>query len=292
MALVRRRDCLRAIPLGAAAAFAGGAAPAGKARLKTAICAYSYRQALARKAMTYEDLVRLAVEHGVDGLDLTVYWFPSTSDEFLLPLRRLAYRNAVEIYSIAIRTDMCRPEPEAREKEVSEVRRWVDVAEKLGAGHIRVFGGNVPTGRTEEEAVVWVVETLKRSADYAGSKGVILGLENHGGITARAQRILEIVRKTDSPWVGINLDTGNFREDPYGQMEMCVPYAVNVQVKSEMRGPDGRAERQDWDRIGAMLAQAGYRGYLSLEYEAAEDPATAMPRLLAELRRVTAKYSA
>jgi sugar phosphate isomerase/epimerase len=268
-----------------------GAASAGGARLKTAICAYSYRQALARKTMTYEDLVRLAVEHGVDGLDLTVYWFPSTSDDFLLPLRRLAYKNAVELYSLSIRTDMCREQPEARDKEVAEVRRWVDVAEKLGAGHIRVFGGNVPRDRTEEEAVGWVVETLQRSAEYAGRKGIMIGLENHGGITARAERVLEIVRKTDSPWVGINLDTGNFREDPYAQIEMCVPYAVNVQVKSEVRGPDGRPERQDWDRIGALLARAGYRGYLALEYEAAEDPATAMPRLLAELRRVAAKYS-
>ncbi len=242
--------------------------------------------------MTYEDLVRLAVEHGVDGLDLTVYWFPSTSDDFLLPLRRLAYKNAVEIYSLSIRTDMCRAEPEAREKEVAEVRRWVDVAEKLGAGHIRVFGGNVPRGRTEDEAVGWVVETLRRSAEYAGRKGILLGLENHGGITARAERVLEIVRKTDSPWVGINLDTGNFREDPYAQIEMCIPYAVNVQVKSEVRGAGGRPEPQDWDRIGALLARAAYRGYLALEYEAAEDPATAMPRLLAELRRVAAKYSA
>ncbi len=242
--------------------------------------------------MTYEDLVRLAVEHGVDGLDLTVYWFPSTSDDFLLPLRRLAYKNAVEIYSLSIRTDLCRAEPEAREKEVAEVRRWVDVAEKLGAGHIRVFGGNVPRNRTEDEAVTWVVEALRRGAEYAGRKGVILGLENHGGITARAERVLEIVRKTDSPWVGINLDTGNFREDPYAQIEMCVPYAVNVQVKSEVRGAGGRPEPQDWERIGALLARAGYRGYLALEYEAAEDPATAMPRLLAALRRVAAKYSA
>ncbi|MCS6952094.1 MAG: sugar phosphate isomerase/epimerase [Bryobacteraceae bacterium] len=283
---------MRAVPLGVLAASAGGSAPAGTARLKTAICAYSYRQALARGTMTYEDLVRLAAEQGVDGLDLTVYWFPSTSDDFLLPLRRLAYKNAVEIYSIAIRTDMCRQAPEAREKEVAEVRRWVDVAEKLGAGHIRVFGGNVPPGRTEEEAVGWVVETLQRSAEYAGRKGILLGLENHWGITTRAERIVEIVRKTDSPWVGINLDTGNFRENPYEQMEMCLPYTVNVQMKSEVRGAEGGPQRLDWERIGAMLARAGYRGFLSLEYEAAEDPSTAVPRLLAELRRLAARYSA
>ena len=87
----------------AAAAFADarrlhGQAPRGKARFRTGLVAYSYRQALQAKTMTYEDLIRIAVETGTDGIDLTVYWLPGTSDADLLPLRRLAYRNRVEIY--------------------------------------------------------------------------------------------------------------------------------------------------------------------------------------------------
>ena len=200
-----------------AAAFAPrpifSAAPpsSGAARFRTAICAYSFRDALKAKTMTYDDLVRLAVETGVDGLDLTVYWFPNTSDGFLLPLRRLAYKSGVEIYSISVRTDMCQPTPELRDKEFAEIRKWVDAAQKLGATHIRVFGGQVPKGSTEEEAAGWVVELLKRGAGYAGARGIILGLENHGGSTERAARIIDIVKRVDSPWVGINLDTGNFR---------------------------------------------------------------------------------
>src|SRR5690606_38209778 len=122
------------------------------------------------------------------------------------PLKRLAFKNAVEIYSISIRTDMCRPSGAVRDKEITEVHKWVDVAAKLGAGHIRVFGGAVPKGSTEDQAAQWAVETLKPSVEYAGSRGVILGLENHGGITARAERIIQIVKQVDSPWLGINLD--------------------------------------------------------------------------------------
>jgi len=96
---MRRRDLFGVIP---AAAVAWAAGP----RLRTAICAYSYRNELKAKTMTYDDLVHVAVETGVDGLDLTVYWFPNTSDEFLMPLRGLAYRNGVEIYSISIRTEL------------------------------------------------------------------------------------------------------------------------------------------------------------------------------------------
>jgi len=288
---MNRRSLLQTLPALALAAHApaAGERKSRKPRLRSAICAYSFRDALKAKTMAYDDLVRLAVDTGVDGLDLTVYWFPDSSDEFLLPLRRLAYKSAVEVYSISIRTDMCQPTSELREKELAEVKKWVDAADKLGAGHIRVFGGKVPQGATEDQAAVWVTEILKRAADYSGRKGVILGLENHGGITERADRIIQIVRQVDSPWVGINLDTGNFSRDVYPQIEKCVPYAVNVQLKSEAPTDRGAREASDWDRIVRMLVNGGYQGYLALEYEAKEDPATAVPRLLKSLQQTILK---
>ena len=261
------------------------------ARFRTAICAYSFREALKAKTMTYDDLVRLAVETGVDGLDLTVYWFPDTSDEFLLPLRRLAYKSGVHIYSLSIRTDMCQPTPELRDKELGEIRKWVDAAQKLGATHIRVFGGKVPKESTEDEAAGWVVETLKRGAEYAGARGIILGIENHGGITEKGSRVVEIVKRVDSPWVGINLDTGNFQSRVWEQIELCLPYAVNVQIKSEMRHDDGTRGPSDWNHVFQLFARYGYKGYIAIEYEAKEDPAVAVPRECKRLRELARKYS-
>jgi sugar phosphate isomerase/epimerase len=286
-----RRDLLKSVPAAVLARAAGAAAADRMARLRTAICAYSFRNELKAGSMTYDDLVRLAVQTGVDGLDLTVYWFPSTADSFLLPLRLLAYKHGVEIYSISVRTEMCQPTAELRAKEIEEVKKWVDVAAKLGAGHIRVFGGTVPQGESEDRAAEWVVEILRRAAEYSSSRGVILGLENHGGITLRAERILQIVKAVGSPWVGINLDTGNFREKSYEQIAMCLPYAVNAQFKTEIRDDQGRTVPADWERLIKMFAEAGYKGYVALEYEGREEAPRAVPPLLGRLRALAAKYS-
>jgi sugar phosphate isomerase/epimerase len=259
----------------------------GKSRLRSAICAYSFRNELKDKAMKYEDLVNLSVDLGVEGLDLTVYWFPSTEDSFLLPLRRLAYRSGVELYSISVRSDLCKPDAAGQESELASLKKWVDVAAKLGAGHIRVFGGTVPKGRTEDEAAGWVASVLSRASEHAGKQGVILGLENHGGITLHADRIIQIIKKVDSPWVAMNLDTGNFRDDSYTQIEKCIPFAANVQVKQNIRN-NNATEPSDWKRIVGMLRKGGYKGYLALEYEEKEPAPTAVPRLIGQLQKIIA----
>jgi len=292
---MNRRDVLKSVPAAlAGSAFlptASFAAEARKARLRTAICAYSYRDQLKAKSLTYEDLVRLAVDLDVDGLDLTVYWFPSTEDSFLLPLRRLAYKNAVEIYSISVRTNLCKAPGSEREKQAAELRQWVDVADKLGASHIRVFGGTVPEGVTEASAAGWVTDMLREGAKYAGSKGVILGLENHGGITEKASTIVQIVKAVDSPWVGVNLDTGNFKSDAYRQIAEILPYAVNSQFKEMITEQVGKPAKADWPRLIRMFRDAGYRGYFALEYEEKEDATVAVPRLTRQLNQLVRQHA-
>jgi len=90
-----------------------------------------------------------------------------------------------------------------------------------------------------------------------------------------------------SPWIGINLDTGNFHtDDPYADLARCAPYAVNVQIKTEVQKRGGANEPADLPRLVKILADANYQGYVTLEYEAAENPKTAVPRYLAELQRL------
>src|SRR5258708_3947645 len=106
---MNRRNLLQSLPAALALPSLASAATetlSGKARLRSALCAYSYRVALEKKSLRYEDLVRIAADENIDGLDLTVYWFPDTSDGFLLPLKRLAYRMGVEIYSLSVRTTL------------------------------------------------------------------------------------------------------------------------------------------------------------------------------------------
>jgi sugar phosphate isomerase/epimerase len=278
-----RRQWLMA--MGAAAVAARGVygwAPAG--RFRAAVCAYSFRKGLQDKSFTYEDLISMAADLGIDGIDLTTYWLPDTSDQTLFGLKRLAYRSGVALYTIGIRARMAQPTAELQAAEVETVRKWLDVAEKLGASHMRIFGGAVPKGATEDQAVAWAVETLKRAAGEAGKKGIILGVEDDGGITTNADRTVEIVKKADSPWVGINLDIGNFPDDGYRQIEMCAPYATNVHFKAEVHVAK-KGEPTDMGRVLGLLEKAAYRGYLALEYEAAGDPLVEVPKLIAQMRQ-------
>jgi sugar phosphate isomerase/epimerase len=226
----------------------------------------------------------MVAELGADGIDLTTYWLPDISDQTLFGLKRLAYRSGVALYSIGIRAHMAQPTPELQAAEVEMVRKWLDVAERLGASHMRIFGGSVPKGATEDQAVAWAVETLKRAAEEAGKQGITLGVEDDGGITTNADRTVEIVKKADSPWVGVNLDIGNFPDDGYRQIEMCAPYATNVHFKSEVHVAK-KAEPTDVGQVLGILVKAGYRGYLALEYEAAGDPRTEVPKLIAQMRQ-------
>lgn len=77
-----------------------------------------------------------------------------------------------------------------------------------------------------------------------------LGLADDGGITTTtaAARTLEILRKTNSPWAGINLDIGNFRTDAYAQIEMCAPDATKAHFTAEMH-VNGQAQPTDFGRV-------------------------------------------
>ena len=262
-----------------------------RCRLRPGLVAYSFRKALAAKTMSYETLIRYVSELGLDGLDTTVYWFPDTSDQFLATLRRTAYKNAVNLYSTAVRIRLAQPTPELQRVEFESFKKWVDVAEKLGATHVRVFGGAVPKGATEAQAIAWAVELLKRCAEYSGGKGIFIGVEDDGGLTTTAEPTIQIVKQTDSPWAGINLDTGNFPKNGYSQVAMCIPYATSVHFKEQIAGENGGKEKADWDRLIGMFATAGYKGYLSLEYENAENAESEVPRLIPELIRGVRKYS-
>jgi sugar phosphate isomerase/epimerase len=284
-----RRDSFRILPALAAPALL--AQSEFKGRLRPGLVAYSYRNQLEAKKLTYEDVIRMASDYGFEGLDTTVYWFPDTSDSYLAGLRRTAYKNAISIYSVAVRVRLAQPTPELRAAEVESAKKWVDVADRLGATHVRVFGGAIPKGATEEQAIGWAAETLKKAVEYSGSKGIIIGVEDDGGLTTNARPTIEIVKRADSPWCGMNLDTGNFPKDGYAQTEMAIPYAVSTHIKAQVSTPDGKKEKADFERLFGMFAKGGYRGFVSLEYEES-DAETAVPALAPQIIKAARKYAA
>jgi hypothetical protein len=200
-----------------------------------------YRKEL-RQSLTYEDLIRRIADWGLDGLDCTVYWFPDTSAEYLANLPD-CLQNGVQIYNAGVRVQLSQPTAELQRAEVDNIRKWVDVADRIGASHVRVFGGNVPKGATEQQAIAWAAEVLKRGAEYAGTKGITLGVENDYGLTLEAGPTIEIVKQAASPWAGINADSGNLRTNGYANFATMAPYATSLHLKREVTGADGRKSR-------------------------------------------------
>lgn len=256
---------------------------------RLALAAYSYRQYLQgpQPRLSLPDFIRAAAELGTDGVELTEYYFQKPlTPEYLRLLKRTAHLWGQTITGTPIGNEFTHPAGPERERQVETYRRWVDVSAELGSPVIRTFAGSAPPGIPEAAARRNVIETLNTVCEYAGSRGIFVALENHGGVVATADGLLEIVHAVDSPWLGVNLDTGNFRTaDPYADLERCAPYAVSVQYKVEM-APRGRPpEPADFPRIVRLLRAAGYRGFITLEYEAREEPETAVPRHLREMRR-------
>jgi L-ribulose-5-phosphate 3-epimerase len=281
---MNRRDYVKT--LGAVSLALPSAAPAadtGKGRFRPAICAYSFRPQFEAKTMTYEKLIHMASDLNVD-IDFTVYWLPDTTDQTLIPLKQLAYRSGVALYSLSIASSMTQPTPELRAKSIEGLKRWLDVAERLGASHVRAYGGGTPKGMSQEQAIANAVETVKLAGDEAGRRGITLSVEDDGGITANADTTIEIVRKAKSPWVGINVDVGNFPDNAYAQIEMCAPYAVHCHYKTMVR-VGGQRQPVDLPRVMKILGDAGYRGHLALEYKGTGDDAFALvPETILKMR--------
>jgi len=104
-------------------------------------------------------------------------------------------------------------------------------------------------------------------------------MENHGGVTAKADNVIEIVEGVGSPWVRVNLDLGNYRESTYEEIARTLPYAVHAHAKVSVAG-NGEL---DYHRTAEILQNGRYNGFLSIEYEEKEDPKTGIPRFAKNL---------
>jgi sugar phosphate isomerase/epimerase len=278
-----------------ATAIAAPIARAGKSQLRVGLAAYSMRQYLQAKpgtkgGMDLLGFVDYAATLGVDAVELTSYFFPPTFDRaYLNELKRRCHINGLDISGGAIRNNFTlRDEDPELQKWLTHTDTWLGHYAVLGAPVVRVFSGVPPKGMTEEEGIANGVKNLKKALVSAEKHGVILGLENHDYLT-KIDRMLPALKEIDSPWFGVNLDSGNVdTTDVFPELQKIVPYAVNVQLKVET-GPPKQKVPTDVPRFVKMLKDAGYRGYVVLEYESTPDPYEAIPKHLAQLRDAIAK---
>lgn len=264
----------------------------GPAHLRLSIAAYSFRQALdlSRKpkpAMTLDDFIDLAAGMDLDAVELTAYYFPRTTPDYLAHLKGRCTRLGLDVSGTAVGNDFCVADPQKLRKQIDSVKEWTEHSARLGAKTMRIFAGNVAKKDSEEKARQRCVEAIQEACDHAAKYGLYLALENHGGITGTAEQILALVHAVKHDYFGVNLDTGNFHtDDPYGDLEKIAPYAITVQVKTDMKPRGGKQEEADLKRLVAMLRAVHYRGYVALEYESAEEARTAVPRHIETLKRL------
>jgi len=258
-------------------------------KFKFSLAAYSYRDLLTSKPpkLSLEDFITDCAKMQLEGTELTSYYFPADlSPEYLRHLKQLTFELGLDISGTAVGNDFCLPAGPKRDEQIAGVKRWIDRAEILGAPVIRIFSGHARDGMSVDDAHKLAVAAIEETCQYAGDHGVFLALENHGGLTATADGLLALVRDVKSPWFGVNLDTGNFNTpDPYGDLARLAPYAINVQVKASIHPQGGKRQPVDLKRLAQILTDAGYRGYIVLEFEEPTDPLVECPRYLAEMRR-------
>jgi len=283
----RRGFLMSGAALAASALLPGFAAP----RLKLGLAAYSMRKYLDLKNPTMKlvEFIEKSAEWGVDGVELTEYFFEKpVTPEYIIKVKRACIKAGLPVSGTPVGNTFTVPPGDVRDKNIALVKNWIDVSADLGSPAIRIFAGNAPKGTEEAEARKWAVECIETVLPHAEKRGVCLAIENHGGIVATADGVLEIVKAVKSDWFGVNLDTGNFHSaDVYGDLERCAPYAVTCQVKVEI-SQAGKREDSDYPRIVALMRKANYHGFLTLEYESAEEPNTAIPKHLDLLRKAMA----
>ena len=304
MTLTRRRAlqlgaAATLVPVGDLAAGAGGA-PGGRP-VKLAVSTYSYWHFKTEK-YPIEKVIEHAAALGFDGVEILHVQMADETPAYVNALKKAAFRSGLDLVMLSIHQDFVDPDPAQRQKEVDHTKRCIELASAFGIPCIRLNSGRWNSiasfddlmkvkgdepplpGHTDDEAFAWCIECIEACLPAAEKAGVMLALENHWGLTTRPENLLRIYNAVRSPWLGINLDTGNFPGDPYAGIEKLAPHAVIVQAKTYYGGGEWYTLDLDYKRIAGILRNAGFHGYVSLEMEGKEPATTAVPKSLEVLR--------
>jgi sugar phosphate isomerase/epimerase len=309
------RNAAALAALSAVSTRAESASPSRPARrpVRLGISTYSYWHFRTAK-VSVETVIEKAAALGVGGVDILHRQLDIPERElltaehrvYLQKLKRHAFAHGTSLICLSIHQDFVNDNADARKKEVDHTLKCIEIAHELGIPCIRLNSGRwntlpsfdalmqargvepLPPGQTEDDGFRWCIECIEQCLPRAAELGVVLALENHWGLTRTPEGLLRILDAIKSPWLGALMDTGNFMEDPYDRLAQIAPRTVFVQAKTYFGGGEWYTLDLDYKRIAQILADAGYGGYVSLEFEGKESPDTAVPKSLAVLREAFA----
>lgn len=272
-----------------------------KSFIKLALNAYSFNDMLTgrnqkdnKPTLDLFQLLDWCASQNIEAIDLTGYFFEGypnvPTDEYIYALKQKAFKLGIDISGTGIRNNFASPDPAVRAAGVELAKKYIIVAEKLGAPVLRLFAGEIPKGYENkwDEVAGWMIECYKECAAFGAQHGVIIGIQNHGDMIKTAEQHIKICKAVNSTWAGIIVDTGNYKvSDPYADIATVIPYACNWQVKESVY-EIGSPVKTDIPKLMKILKNSGYRGYIPVETLAIKgipyDPFKEVSGIMAKLK--------
>lgn len=247
-----------------------------KSRYKISLAEWSLHKALFAKEMTNLDFPVVTREMGLEGVEYVNQFFKDKAKDeaYLAELKKITRNEGVE--NVLIMCDgegmMGHPEKKEREKTVDNHKKWVDAAAFLGCHSIRVNAGS--RGEFEEQQKL-AADGLRMLCEYGDSRKINVIVENHGGLSSNGEWLAGVMKMVDHKRVGTLPDFGNFiinrqtgeEYDRYKGMELLMPFAKGVSAKSNVFNEKGDEANMDYFRLMKIVDDAGYKGFVGIEYE-------------------------
>lgn len=286
--------------------------------MRFGVSAYSFNRLL-KAGKKYFEICDMAKEMGYDGIefiDLNLEYGQgeTTIEELALTIRTHCEKLQLPVIAYTVGADFLNGRNCTPAAEIARVKACVDIAEVLGAKILRHDAFWKLEGmRSWREAVDRIVPAIREVAEYAAQKGIVTCSENHGMIIQDSDRMEYMINQVNHANYGWLVDMGNFMcadEDPQHAVGVAAPYAVHAHVKDFIfkKGTEDQPAGHWLTTRGGnylrgtvvghgvvpvrpclnILKRAGYSGYVSVEFEGAEDVEQALAQALEFLRRVDA----
>jgi len=207
------------------------------------------------------------------------------SDRIAQCKRDVASRN-LKIACVSSSAELHHADPEKRQQQLAEAKRFIDLAASLGAPNVRVFGNKIEGPR--EQVLARVASGLRELGTYSGARGVTVIIESHGDFTD-SPTLSEIFTRADSPNVGLLWDAHHTfvdgKEDPQFTVQKLGRYIRHTHLKDSVPAADGRryvlTGRGDVPvrKQIEVLAATGYTGCYTFEWEKVWHPELEEPEI-------------
>ncbi|WP_136480806.1 sugar phosphate isomerase/epimerase family protein [Cognatitamlana onchidii] len=246
-------------------------------RVQYSVNAFTFNEQLKNGEMSFFDMMDFASNLGLNAVDLTGYYFsgyPNIPDnKTLFALKKKALELGLNISWTGVRNNFVSPDTAARNADITMIKDWLQVSSKLGASIMRIFAGKgAYKGYTKDQVKTWMVADFKTCAKYAEDTGVIAAMQHHNDFLYHADEVIDILKRVDSEWFGLVLDTGSLRQgDPYAEIKKLAPYA-NYWFIKELVYVNGVPEPVNMTKIASILKEVNYKGYISFESLTEGDP--------------------